>query len=37
MCQTLKAVLEEQEAIFRVCGIRGSRRITKLGIGLVAL
>lgn len=35
--QTLKSVLEEQEAIFRVCGIGGGRRVTKLGVNLVAL
>ena len=37
MSQTLKSVLEEQEAIFRVCGVRGSRRVTELGVSLVAL
>lgn len=37
MSQTLKSVLEEQEAVFRVSGIRGGRRVTKLGVSLVAL
>lgn len=37
MSQTLEPVFEVQEAVFRVCGIRGGRRVTKLGISLVAL
>ena len=37
MSQTLKSVLEEQEAVFRVRGIRGGRRVPELGVRLVAL
>ena len=37
MSQTLKSVLEEQQAVFRVCGVRGGRRVAKLGVSLVAL
>lgn len=37
MSQTLESVLEEQEAIFRVSGVWGGRRVTKLGVSLVAL
>lgn len=37
MSQALKPVLEEQEAIFRVCGVRGGGRVSKLGVSLVAL
>lgn len=37
MSQTLESVFEVQEAIFRVCGIGGGQRVTKLGVSLVAL
>lgn len=37
MSQTLESVLEVQEAIFRVCGVGGGRRVAKLGVSLVAL
>lgn len=37
MSQTLESVLKEQEAVFRVCGVRGGRRVAKLGVRLVAL
>lgn len=37
MSQTLKSVLEEEEAVFRVGGVRGGRWVTKLGVSLVAL
>lgn len=37
MSQTLKPVLEEQEAVLRVCGVGGGRRVTELGVNLVAL
>lgn len=37
MSQTLESVFEVQETIFRLCGIRGGRRVTKLGISLVTL
>lgn len=37
MSQTLESVLEVQEAIFRVHGIRGGWRVTELGISLVTL
>lgn len=37
MSQTLESVFEEQEAIFRVCGVRGGRWVTILGVSLVAL
>lgn len=35
--QTLETVLEKQEAIFSARGVRRSRRVTELGVGLVAL
>ncbi len=35
--QTLEPVLEEQEAIFCLGGIRGCQRVAKLGVSLVAL
>lgn len=37
MSQTLESILEKQEAVFCVCGIRGGWWITKLGVSLVAL
>lgn len=37
MSQTLESVFEVQEAIFRVRGIGGGQRVTKLGVSLVAL
>lgn len=37
MSQTLKSVLEEQEAIFCARGVRRGGRITELGVSLVAL
>lgn len=37
MSQTLKSVLEEQEAILRVGGVRGGRWVPILGINLVTL
>lgn len=37
MSQTLESVLEEQEGIFSVCGIRGGRWVAELGISLVIL
>lgn len=35
--QTLESVLEIEEAVLGVCGVGGSRRVAKLGVGLVAL
>lgn len=37
MSQTLKPILEEEEAILGVCGVRGGGRVSKLGVSLVAL
>lgn len=37
MSQALKPILEVQEAVFGVRGIRGGWRVTELGVGLVAL
>lgn len=35
--QTLEAVLEIEEAVFGVCGVRGGWWVTELGIRLVTL
>lgn len=37
MSQTLKSILEVQEAVFGVCGIGWGRRVAELGVSLVAL
>lgn len=37
MGQALEPVLEVQEAVLGVAGIRGGGRVAELGIGLVAL
>lgn len=35
--QTLESVFEEQEAVFRVCGVGGGGRVAELSVRLVAL
>lgn len=37
MSQTLESVLEVEEAVLGVCGVRGGRWVAKLGVGLIAL